>query len=128
MAQVDVFSFAAAMAALLLAAALLVAYAINRRLRAFVWWAGSFALLALWLATMTLRLGTPTVWIKWFSWGSFYAAACLVAYGLHRAGATRVSPLRRMLACGALLWPSLLNITTRPSSVRRSRRPVTRMK
>ena len=102
MAQVDVFSFAAAITALLLAAALLVAYAINRRLRAFVWWAGSFVLLALWLATMTLRFGTPVVWIKWFSWGSFYAAACLVAYGLHRAGATRASPLNRMLACGAL--------------------------
>ena len=40
MVQVDVFSFAAAVTALLLAAALLVAYAINRRLRAFVWWAG----------------------------------------------------------------------------------------
>ncbi|MEO8685911.1 MAG: hypothetical protein ABI414_13855, partial [Devosia sp.] len=102
MAQVDVFSFAAAVTALLLAAALLVAYAINRRLRAFVWWAGSFALLALWLATMTLRFGTPVAWIKWFSWGSFYAAACLVAYGLHRAGATRVNPLSRILACGAL--------------------------
>lgn len=102
MAQVDVFSLAAAVTALLLAAALLVAYAINRRLRAFVWWAGSFVLLALWLATATLRLGTPVVWILWFSWGSFYAATCLVAYGLHREGATRVSPFGRMVACGAL--------------------------
>lgn len=102
MAQVDVFSLAAAVTALLLAVALLVAYAINRRLRAFVWWAGSFVLLALWLATATIRLGAPNAWILWFSWGSFYAAACLVAYGLHREGATRGSPFGRMLICGAL--------------------------
>ncbi|RYE82602.1 MAG: hypothetical protein EOP19_15810, partial [Hyphomicrobiales bacterium] len=87
MAQVDVFSLAAAATSLLLTVALLVAYAINRRLKAFVWWAGSFFLLSLWLATVTLRLGTPTVWLHWLSWGSFYAAACLVAYGLHREGA-----------------------------------------
>lgn len=102
MAQVDVFSLAAAITALLLAVALLVAYAINRRLRGFVWWAGSFALLALWLATATLRFGKPVVPVLWLSWGSLYAAACLVAYGLYRAGATRISPLGRMLACGAL--------------------------
>ncbi|MDB5528059.1 MAG: hypothetical protein JWR51_1162 [Devosia sp.] len=102
MAQVDVFSLAAAITALLLAVALLVAYAINRRLKAFVWWAGSFVLLALWLGTMTLRFGMPVGWIKWFSWGSLYAAACLVAYGLHHAGATRTSPIGRMLACGVL--------------------------
>ncbi|MET0438561.1 MAG: GGDEF domain-containing protein [Devosia sp.] len=102
MAQVDVFSLAAAVTALLLAVALLVAYAINRRLRAFVWWAGSFVLLSLWLATATLRLGAPVAWVLWISWGSLFAAACLVAYGLHRAGATRVSPFGRILACGAL--------------------------
>ncbi|MEO5805962.1 GGDEF domain-containing protein [Devosia sp.] len=109
--QVDVFSLAAAVTALLLAAALLVAYAINRRLRAFVWWAGSFALLALWLATATLRLNTPVVPILWLSWGSFYAAACLVAYGLHREGATPNSPGGRMLACGALFVAMAILLT-----------------
>lgn len=102
MAQVDVFSLAAAVTALLLAVALLVAYAINRRLRAFAWWAGSFVLLALWLATATIRLGAPVAWISWLSWGSLFAAACLVAHGLHREGATRGSPYGRMLICGAL--------------------------
>lgn len=101
-AQVDVFSLAAAVTALLLAVALLVAYAINHRLKAFVWWAGSFGLLALWLATATLRLEKPVVAVLWFSWGSFYAAACLVTYGLYREGATRTSPLGRMLVCGVL--------------------------
>lgn len=100
-AQVDVFSFAAAAMALLLAVALLVAYAINRRLSTFIWWAGTFALLALWLATATLRVGgVPSVWFKWLSWGSFYAAACLVAFGLYRAGAIRNSPMLRVLVCG----------------------------
>jgi diguanylate cyclase (GGDEF)-like protein len=80
----------------------LVAYAINRRLKAFVWWAGSFVLLGVWLATATIRFGTPVAWILWVSWGSFYAAACLVAYGLHREGATRGSPFVRMLVCGVL--------------------------
>jgi len=111
MAQVDVFSLAAAVTALLLAAALLVAYAINRRLKAFVWWAGSFALLALWLATATLRLGMPVAWILWVSWGSFYAAACLVAYGLHREGATHTSPFGRMLVCGALFVVTASTLT-----------------
>jgi diguanylate cyclase (GGDEF)-like protein len=103
LAQVDVFSFAAAVTALLLAVGFLVAYAINRSLTAFAWWAGAFLLLALWLATVTLRLPMPAVWIKWLSWGSFYAAACLVAYGLHREGETRTSPVNRMVTTGVLL-------------------------
>lgn len=102
MAQVDVFSLAAAITALLLAAGLLIAYAINRSLTSFGWWAGAFALLALSLATMTLRLGMPAVWVKWLSWGSFYAATCLVAYGLHRSGDTRTNPLGRMVTGGVL--------------------------
>lgn len=110
-AQVDVFSLAAAVTALLLAVALLVAYTINRRLKAFVWWAGSFALLALWLATATLRFEKPVVPVLWLSWGSFYAAACLVAYGLYREGATRISPLGRILACGALFLVMATTLT-----------------
>ena len=102
MAQVDVFSFAAGVIALLLAAGLLAAYAINRRMTAFGWWAGSFVLLAISLMTMTLRLNPPVVWIKWLSWSSFYAAACLVAYGLYRQGATRNSPLSRIVIGGVL--------------------------
>lgn len=109
-AQVDVFSFAAGVTALLLAAGLLTAYAINRRLRGFVWWAGSFALLAVWLATVTLRLGFPAVWIKWLSWGSLYAAASLVAYGLHREGAIR-NPVRRILVGGALFLTLAATLT-----------------
>lgn len=103
LAQVDVFSFAAGVVALLLAAGLLIAYAINRRMKAFGWWAASFALLAVALATSTLRPDTPAVWIKWLSWGSFYAAACLVAYGLHREGATRSRPFGRIVTGAVLL-------------------------
>ena len=113
MAQIDVFLVAGAATALLLAVALLVAYMINRRLKAFVWWAGSFVLLALWLATATMRLVTPAVWLPWISWGSLYGAASLVAYGLYRAGATRRSPLVRILVCGALflIIASLLTVS-----------------
>ncbi|WP_332687168.1 GGDEF domain-containing protein [Devosia sp.] len=103
MFQVDVFSFATAVMALLLAGGLLIAYAINRSLTAFGWWAGAFVLLALWLATSTMRLPMPAVWIKWLSWSSFYAAACLVAYGLHKEGYTRASPVSRMVTSGILL-------------------------
>lgn len=104
MAQVDVFSFAGGVVALLLAAGLLVAFAINRRMTSFVWWAGSFVLLGIALATATMRFNTPAPieWVKWLSWGSFYAAACLVAYGLYRRGATR-SPMLR-IAVGAALF------------------------
>lgn len=102
LAQVDVFSFAAGVIALLLAAGLLTAYAVNRQMTAFGWWAGSFVLLAVSLMTMTLRLNPPMVWIKWLSWSSFYAAACLVAYGLYRQGATRNSPLNRIVTGGVL--------------------------
>ena len=102
MARFDVFSFAAAITALLLAAGLLVAFAVNRRLTGFRWWAATFMLLALWLATANLRIEGASPGIKWLSWGSFYAAACLVAIGLYRQGATRTSPLRRILACGLL--------------------------
>ena len=45
---------AAAITALLLAAGLLIAYAINRNLTSFGWWAGAFALLALLLAVIGL--------------------------------------------------------------------------
>jgi len=103
LAQVDVFSFAAAIVALLLAAGLLIAYAVNRSLTAFAWWGGAFVLLALWLTTATLRLGMPAVWLKWLSWSSFYAAACLVAYGPHRGGNTTGNPFARMLTSGVLL-------------------------
>lgn len=119
MAQFDVFSLASATTALLLAATLLVAYGINRRLGASVWWAGSFVLLAVWQAMATMRLGPPPpAWVQWVSWGSLYAAACLIAHGLHRDGATRVSPVGRMLACGALFigLGSLLTVLgARPS-------------
>jgi len=111
LAQVDVFSFAAAVTALLLAAGFLIAYAINRSLRTFGWWAGAFALLALWLATATLRVPMPAVWIKWLSWGSFYAAACMIAYGLHREGETRTSPVTRMVIAGALLATLATSLT-----------------
>ncbi len=110
LAQVDVFTLAAAVVALLLAAGLLAAWAVNRRLGGFVWWAASFALLALWLATVTLRLGFPAAWIKWISWGSFYAAASLVAYGLYREGAIR-NPVRRILIGGALFLALAATLT-----------------
>jgi diguanylate cyclase (GGDEF)-like protein len=99
--QFDMFSFAAAVAALLLAVGLIVAYAINRRLTGFRWWAASFVLLAVWLATLNLRIEGAAAAIKWLSWGSLYAAACLVAIGLYREGASS-NPLRRILACGLL--------------------------
>lgn len=111
MAQVDVFSLAAAITALLLAAGLLIAYAINRGLTSFGWWAGAFALLALSLGTMTMRLDVPSVWIKWLSWGSFYAATCLVAYGLHRSGDTRANPLGRMVV-GGVLFVAIATVLT----------------
>lgn len=110
MVQVDVFSFAAGIVALLLAAGLLVALAINRRMASFVWWAGSFVLLGIALTTATMRLPTPVEWIKWLSWGSFYAAACLVAYGLHRRGAT-ASPMLR-IAVGAMLFVIIATVLT----------------
>jgi diguanylate cyclase (GGDEF)-like protein len=103
LAQVDVFSLASAVTALLLAAGLLVAFAINRRLAAFAWWGGAFVLLAVWLATATLRLNPPVVWTKWLSWTSFYAAACLVTHGLRRAGDTSDNPVGRMVVAGVLL-------------------------
>ena len=100
--QFDVFSFSAAVTALLLAIGFMAAYAINRRLTGFRWWAASFVLLALWLATLNLRIEGAAPAIKWLSWGSFYAAACIVAIGLYREGATRSNPLRRILICGLL--------------------------
>lgn len=102
MFHVEIFSFAAGIVALLLATGLMVAYAINRRMKAFGWWAASFVLLAVSLVTATLRLETPAVWIKWLSWSSFYAAAGLVAYGLYRQGAIRSDPSVR-IAVGAIL-------------------------
>jgi diguanylate cyclase (GGDEF)-like protein len=100
--QFDVFSFSAAVTALLLVIGFMVAYAINRRLTGFRWWAASFVLLALWLATLNLRIEGAAPAIKWLSWGSLYAAACIVAIGLHREGAARSNPLRRILICGLL--------------------------
>lgn len=102
MTQFDVFSFSAAVTALLLAIGFMAAYAINRRLTGFRWWAASFVLLALWLATLNLRIEGAAPAIKWLSWGSLYAAACVVAIGLHREGAARSNPLRRILICGLL--------------------------
>ena len=100
--QFDVFSFSAAVTALLLAIGFMVAYAINRRLTGFRWWAAGFVLLAVWLATLNLRIEGAAPAIKWLSWGSFYAAAAIVAIGLFREGATRSNPLRRILICGVL--------------------------
>jgi len=102
LAQIDVFSFATAVTALLLAAGLLSVYLINRQLTAFRWWAASFLLLAIALATQTLRFDGPSHWIKAGSWASFYAAASLIVLGLYRHGATRSNPLLPVLAGGAL--------------------------
>ncbi|QYO76812.1 GGDEF domain-containing protein [Devosia salina] len=103
MAQIDVFSFAGSVTALLLAAGLLIAYGVNRNLTAFRWWAASFGLLAIAMATVTLRFDGPSYWIKCVSWACFYAAACLIAFGLYREGAMRTNPWLRILA-GAVLY------------------------
>lgn len=100
--QFDMFSFSAAVTALLLAIGFMVAYAINRRLTGFRWWAASFVLLAFWLASATLRIEGGVPWLKWMSWGSLYAASSLVAHGLYRQGATRSNPRTRILVCGLL--------------------------
>ena len=65
LAQIDVFSFAGSVTALLLAAGLLIAYGVNRSLTAFRWWAASFGLLAIAMATGTsMALGTAiTSWL-----------------------------------------------------------------
>ena len=97
LAQIDVFTFAGSVTALLLAAGLLIAYGVNRRLTAFRWWAASFFLLAIALATVTLRFDGPSHWIKSLSWASFYAAACVIALGLHKEGALRTNPLLPIL-------------------------------
>lgn len=102
MAQIDVFTFAGSVTALLLAAGLLIAYGVNRRLTAFRWWAASFLLLAIALATVTLRFDGPSHWIKSLSWASFYAAACVIALGLHKEGALRTNPLLPILGGAAL--------------------------
>ena len=102
MAQFDVFSMAGAVVALLLAAGLLIAYGVNGKLTAFRWWAASFLLLAIAMATVTLRFDGPSYWIKCVSWAGFYAAACLVAVGLFREGAMRTSPLLRIITCAIL--------------------------
>ena len=102
MAQLDVFSLAISITALLVAAGFGIAYLIDRRLTAFRWWAASFVLLAIALATATLRFDGPSYWIKMISWASFYGAACLIAIGLYQEGATRTNPLWAMLAGGIL--------------------------
>lgn len=93
MAQIDVFSFAAAVAALLLAGGFIIAYLANRRLASFRWWAAAFVLLGLALATATLRLDGNSAGIKALSWGLFLAAAASIALGLFRHGATRANPV-----------------------------------
>ena len=103
MLQVDAFSVAIAVVALLVGAGLLIAYAVNPRLTAFRWWAASFGLLAIALSTATLRMDAPSAWIKSLSWCCFYASAALIAYGLDREGATRTNPLPRILAGAVLL-------------------------
>jgi len=102
LAQFDVFSMAGSVVALLLAAGLVAAYGVNHKLTAFRWWAASFLLLAIAMATVTLRFDGPSHWIKTLSWACFYAAACVIAFGLHKEGAMRTSPLPRMLACAVL--------------------------
>lgn len=97
---------AAAVTALLLAAGFVVAYQLNRGLTSFRWWAASFALLAMALATATLRFDGPSHWIKCFSSAALYAAACLVALGLYREGATRTNPVMA-IAAGAALYVAM---------------------
>jgi hypothetical protein len=65
--KVDAFSSAAAVTALLLATGLLIAFAVNRKLTAFPWWAACFLLLAMSLATVTLRINVPPYLVKGFS-------------------------------------------------------------
>jgi diguanylate cyclase (GGDEF)-like protein len=101
--QVDTFSVAAAVTAVLVAAGLLVAHAVNRKLTAFRWWAASFVLLAVALGTATFRMDVPLFWIKGPSWLCFYAAIALIAHRLHREGAARTNPRMQILICGALL-------------------------
>jgi diguanylate cyclase (GGDEF)-like protein len=106
LAQIDVFSLASAIVALLIAAGLFVTCCVYRKLTAFRWWSASFALLAIALVTVTLRFDGPSHWIKCVSWASFYAAACVIAFGLYREGAMRTNPLLRSLV-GAVLYAAI---------------------
>ncbi len=119
LAQFDVFPFVAAVVALLLAAGLMAVYLVDRRQKAFRWWAASFTLLVIALATQTLRFDGPSHWIKSLSWGTCYAAACVIVVGLHRHGATRGNPILPMLAGGLVYLAIVITLERRYALVLR---------
>lgn len=110
-AQLDIFSIAAAVMALLLAAGFMTARLLQPRLRSFPWWAAVFLLVSFWLATSTLRPEMTTIWLRWLSWGSLLAAASALALGLHRHGTVLPEPRPALLASAAAFVVIALGLT-----------------
>lgn len=117
MAQFDSFSIAAAIVALLIAGGFLATSALQPRLASFRWWASAFLLLAIWLATSSLRPEQAGRWAGPLSWSCLYGAICLIVFGLHRDGVGRRSPAVAALACGmalAMIGSALVAIAAPP--------------
>lgn len=110
-AQFDIFSIAAAVMALLLAAGFMTAHVLQPRLRSFSWWAAVFLLVSFWLATSTLRPEMTTTWLRWLSWGALLAAAGALAMGLRRYGNILPEPRPALLVCAAALAVIALALT-----------------
>lgn len=110
-AQLDIFSIAAAVMSLLLAAGFMSARLLQPRLRSFPWWAAVFLLVSFWLGTSTLRPEMTTIWLRWLSWGSLLAAAGALALGLHRHGTVLPEPRPALLAAAAAFVVIALGLT-----------------
>ena len=102
MLNAQIFAFADTITALMLAASFLAAYIIDRKLTAFRWWAGFYALVGLSFATIVSRPPPNPLWIEAVSWMLLYAATATVVFGMYHEGESRMRP-HAAIAFGAIL-------------------------
>ena len=102
MIEAELYILADTIAAVILAAAFIAGYAYDRKLDAFLWWAGFYGLIAISLATTVITPDTPHIWKHVVTWFALFAATSVAACALSREGSMTRTPLPTIAASGGL--------------------------
>ena len=98
MIEAQLYILADTIAAVILAAAFAAGYFYDRKLTAFIWWAGFFALVALSLATIVADTDIVPVWPKAITWLALLGATAVAACALCREGSIDRTPRATIIA------------------------------
>ncbi len=97
--------------AVILSLGFLIAFLIDRKLAAFRWWAGVFALIAVPVATTGMRMTALSHVVEILSWTSLYAAICLASLGMYIEDENPIRPIKAISVGWVVLGVIVIGLT-----------------